>query len=301
VYLDGKISPISNFEHAAVSIRKNIENKITRSGILCRVFSRGKSSNSLEKKLRVKNEDGFLKYSIGGKEIQDAIGIRIVLYFSDDIEVVRDIVSRHYLLREADSTIDKPGGSEFSVTRYNLIYELSEDDYSSLYDEIQDRPIDKTFELQIRTVLSEGWHEVEHDLRYKNRSFWDGADDFSRALNGIVATLETSEWGMKKIFEDLSHKHYKNKNWAAMLILRLRMRIDGKIEHYIDELFSGDLDLAKKFYRMDRSFIIKSFEYTGFPVSVSNAIYIWNYLFVKNDIILDQTPKLLREKLKDYP
>ena len=25
--------------------------------------------------------------------------------------------------------------------------------------------IDNTYEIQLRTVLSEGWHEVEHDLR----------------------------------------------------------------------------------------------------------------------------------------
>ncbi|MBK7959276.1 MAG: hypothetical protein IPK03_14995 [Bacteroidetes bacterium] len=28
--------------------------------------------------------------------------------------------------------------------------------------------VDSTFEVQLRTILSEGWHEIDHDLRYKS-------------------------------------------------------------------------------------------------------------------------------------
>ncbi|RGY92598.1 hypothetical protein DXA15_21945 [Parabacteroides sp. AM58-2XD] len=27
--------------------------------------------------------------------------------------------------------------------------------------------IDSTFKIQVRTTLSEGWHEIEHNMRYK--------------------------------------------------------------------------------------------------------------------------------------
>ncbi len=91
--------------------------------------------------------------------------------------------------------------AEFSAVRYNIIYELP----LELLNGERNFPgashlIDSTFELQIRSILSEGWHEVEHDLRYKAKQDWIGNDVESRKLNGIYATLETSEWTMIKNF-----------------------------------------------------------------------------------------------------
>lgn len=69
--------------------------------------------------------------------------------------------------------------------------------------------IDETYEIQIRTILSEGWHEVEHDLRYKCKEEWNNFQEESRLLNGIYATLESSEWAMLTLFEKLSYSQYK--------------------------------------------------------------------------------------------
>ena len=71
--------------------------------------------------------------------------------------------------------------------------------------------IDNTYEVQIRTILSEGWHEVEHDLRYKCKEEWNEFKEESRLLNGIYATLESSEWSMLTLFDRLSYSQYKNK------------------------------------------------------------------------------------------
>lgn len=32
--------------------------------------------------------------------------------------------------------------------------------------------IDDTFEIQIKTMFFEGWHEIEHDMRYKGEELW---------------------------------------------------------------------------------------------------------------------------------
>lgn len=71
--------------------------------------------------------------------------------------------------------------------------------------------IDNTYEVQIRTILSEGWHEVEHDLRYKCKEEWNEFKEESRLLNGIYATLESSEWSMLTLFDRLSYSQYKIK------------------------------------------------------------------------------------------
>ncbi|MCO4883527.1 hypothetical protein, partial [Paraburkholderia caribensis] len=104
---------------------------------------------------------------------------------------------------EKSSTIDLPSDSTFSVVRYNLIFRVSEDEEHSYGRLFNGQPIDTTFEVQIRTMLSEGWHEVEHDLRYKCKSHWDQQQDLSRTLNGVIATLETAEWSMTRVFDEL--------------------------------------------------------------------------------------------------
>jgi ppGpp synthetase/RelA/SpoT-type nucleotidyltranferase len=105
------------------------------------------------------------------------------------------------------STIDRPERDQFSVTRYNLIFRLPGETADSFSRIKGNRPLDLTFEVQLRSILSEGWHEVEHDLRYKAKENWNGHDDLSRVLNGIVATLETSEWNMGRVFEELAYRH----------------------------------------------------------------------------------------------
>lgn len=285
----------SKFKFIAEEIRRRIESQITSGGLLCRVFGRGKSNTSLESKI----SKSKYKYKAGGKLIQDAIGVRIVLYFSDDIEVARNIISKNFKIRKEDSTIDTPKGDEFSVTRYNLVYDIPEDQTDTMSREISNQPIDLTFEVQIRSVLSEGWHEVEHDLRYKQKEYWAGSDDLSRALNGIVATLETSEWGMRKIFDDIAYRHYKQKNWGAMVLLKLRMRLSPELDHRLVDVINAQPEIGKKLLRIDRALIIERFatKIPRPPLTLSNAIYLWNIESLHNDAIYKITPKLLLPNL----
>ena len=150
-------------------------------------------------------------------------------------------------------------------------------------------------------MLSEGWHEVEHDLRYKSKDNWDGQHDLSRALNGIMATLETSEWTMNRIFDDLAYRHYKNKNWSGMLQNKFRMRVEAKLSDNLTALFDGDNNIAKEMFRVEKSLLILKIQaiYLHLPINLDNLIYVWNYYFFKNTKIHELTPKLILEMLND--
>lgn len=288
----------SEYKFIAEDIRKEVESHMDKCGIMCRVFGRGKSRASLESKIR----DNPKKYSLDGKKIQDAIGIRVALYFFEDIENVRKILESKYKFREIDSAIDKPNGEEFSVTRYNLIFDCHDYHCDSIKTIRRNNPIDCTFEVQIRSVLSEGWHEVEHDMRYKQKESWKNSPDLHRSLNGIAATLETSEWCMKKIFDDLAYRHYKEKNWKAMLWFKLRLRLKDEFNEEIEKFFNEKPDLSKKFLRLERSKIIDAYCQSALmlPVNISNSVYIWNLLNVKDPEILGITPKLIKENIKVF-
>lgn len=288
----------SGLKHIAEEIRRDVEDHLSRVGLLCRVFARAKDEISIE--LKLNRERG--KYSVGGKMIQDAIGVRVALYFSEDVEVVKQLLCSKYQFDHSSSTIDKPDNDQFTVSRYNLIFKIPVDNDVDMSRAVAGLPIDLTFEVQLRSILSEGWHEVEHDLRYKKKENWVEHDDLSRILNGIMATLETSEWMMQKILDDLAHRHYKNGNWNGMLQNKLRMRVKSEISSDLLGVFNADAEIAKKIFRIDRIKVINALSKLRprVPVTFDNIIYIWNYLGPREQVVLGFTPEIIKTALNDF-
>jgi len=120
-------------------------------------------------------------------------------------------------------------------------------------------------------------------------------DDLGRTLNGVVATLETAEWTMRKLFTELSYRHYKEKNWSAMLHTELRMRVQPKLSSDLADLFSADAECAKGMHRIDRTKIIQAFAKLerAVPINLDNIVYLWNVISVQNLAIHNLTPAYL--------
>lgn len=284
-----------NSEGVMKEITASISSKLSDVGIMFRLFSRAKSQESLKKKLDSDPDYG------NGKKLQDLIGVRVVLYFNDDIDTVREIISSSFDERSKDVSIDENRNDEFKATRYNIVYSLDQNYTDSLNLKDESARIDNTFELQIRTIFSEGWHEVEHDLRYKCKSDWQGFDNESRRLNGVYATLETSEWTMIKIFDELAYSHYKNREWSAMFRQKFRLRfIDETLDDNLLEIFE-DKDLVKRFFRLDRSKLIKDMSRKGFyyPMKLQNLIYFANIHKIKDERVTALIPAMMLEEMSD--
>jgi ppGpp synthetase/RelA/SpoT-type nucleotidyltranferase len=280
-------------------VSKDIQDEIIKSldqmGIMYRIFGRVKNMKSLLRKL-----ESDILYG-DTKMLQDFIGIRVVLYFADDVALVHKAISRVFSEREKDQSIDDMNDSTFMPVRYNLVYDVLESMSYELSDDISSK-VDRTFELQIRTMLSEGWHEVEHDLRYKCSGDWDDFPTESRKLNGVYASLETNEWTMIKIFEEIAYGHYQNSNWESMLRQKFRLRLaSSKLDDRITLVFSGGKEIAKKFYRVDRNEVVslmneKEF---GYPITISNIIYFSNIFIVKDEEISKITPNILKDEYSE--
>lgn len=283
----------SKYGHIAEEMRREIEDLLSSVGILFRVFARGKDPASLSSKLM--REPG--KYQLGGKLIQDSIGIRVALYFPDDIPIVKSILESRFECDQSASTIDRPESDQFSVTRYNLVFRLTNEAEDSFARIKGNDPLDSTFEVQLRSILSEGWHEVEHDLRYKASENWSGHDDLSRVLNGIVATLETSEWNMGKVFEELAYRHYKSLNWQGMLPSILRMRLKGVITEPIINALNSDMQVAKDLLRINRPQLLRllSRAKPKLPVTPDNVILFWNATGPRHDCLISLTPVVVSD------
>lgn len=284
-----------SFHRVAEDLRREVEEFLTGIGVLCRVFGRGKSVSSLHQKLSKRPG----KYGAAGKLIQDAVGLRVVLYFAEDIPIVEEVLKGRFQFDEASSTIDIPATDVFAVTRHNLIFKLPSRFDRDVALGRGSTPVDSTFEVQIRTLFSEGWHEVEHDLRYKRPSHWQGHEDLSRSFNGIVAALETSEWGMRTILNELAYRHYRNRDWEAMLCSSLRMRVHTTLSAEFKDVFDADQELAKRIFRVSRKKIFRTLASAAprIPLTLDNLVSVWNYLEVNDARLTDLTPMFVKDAI----
>jgi len=270
----------------ARELELEIKRMIDGTGIFNRIFARVKDIDSIKRKIESKN------YEATGKKMQDLIGVRIVLYFNDDIEFIKSLlISKYDLIEEVH---DQNDTEKFGPTRLNLVFRLPEYAEKSVSLYLQNDLIDSTFEIQIRSVFSEGWHEVEHDLRYKCKDEWQEFTDESRTLNGILATLENCDWSVRMLFEELAYKNYKKRNVKAMVKNKFRLRFgEAEINTKILDELEQNHELLKLLYRSNRNEVLEALIEYRLPVNYDNIIFITNKLVIKNETINDLTPKYM--------
>lgn len=289
---------------ALIIIQRNIESEIKRDldrlAIHYRLHSRIKESDSLKEKIETKG-DGY--YSPDGKKIQDIIGFRITTYFIDDVKLLWDYFYKRP--NRVDDEYDKATADIFKPLRKNLICRMNSENSEVFGESKAIEPIlnlvDNTYEIQFRTTLSEGWHEVDHALRYKCKSDWEPYPEEDRMLNGVFASLETSDRALKALFEDLSYNHYKLKNWEAMLRMKFRLNFDKKaLNQSITDLLTQDNEVAKKIFRYNRNELLHKIANSGLylPISFNNIVYLLNYIHIKNPTLSELTPGLINEEFK---
>jgi ppGpp synthetase/RelA/SpoT-type nucleotidyltranferase len=274
----------------AKQIHDVILDNLNKVGLLFRVFYRAKSHDSIDRKINKEPQ----KYSVSGKKIQDLYGIRVVVYFSDDLVIAQRVIKRIYEYDHLSSSIDEIHVSDFSAVRCNLIFKLPQELSANSQILRENKLIDNTFEVQFRTILSEGWHEVDHDLRYKCLKEWDNYKNFDRALNGIYATLETADWSMLKLFDELSYQNYKNKEWSSMMRNKFRLRLGSELSDECRDIMS-ESDLGKRVLRVDRfdflSEIIKLD--INVPLNLDNILFLCNLIYFHDDAVSSITPNIL--------
>jgi putative GTP pyrophosphokinase len=279
-----------SLDRLARDVSQEIDEELQRSGILYRIFSRSKTTSSIEKKLAFKN------YQNTNKLMQDILGVRIAVYFADDLPII------YHILRSkpnyVDEMIDEPEETVFKPSRVNLIFRMNPEKAQEIIDSVVRKYtfVDTTYEVQLRTVLSEGWHEVEHDLRYKCPDDWNGNSDLARTFNGVYASLVTNDWSILAIFEQLAYRNYKARNWTAMLRNRFRLRFtDERVREEIVSLLNSDLDLAKSIFRIDRGDLLRKIITDGVrvPLSLSNLVFVINAYYIKDSRLKKLTPEIL--------
>ena len=286
----------NNLRQIAAKLTSDISELLSRSGIMFRIFSRVKTENSIRHKLEV-------KYAAKKSKLQDMIGIRIVTYFQDDIDALALYYSVGDVVKKA---IDEFDSSTFRPQRLNITSripaEMKEDFMAALPEEYRDC-IDPTYEIQIRTVFSEGWHEVEHDLRYKCKEDWEGCESYSRALNGIIATLETAEWNMKAIFADMARQNFRHSNYTAMLRNKFHLRFKSEaLSESMEAYLNANRQLAEAVLNVDRLIIVYTLltHKADFNLTFDNLVFLINRIEMMDADLMATEPEITKQMLDAF-
>lgn len=276
----------------------DLESVLNRCGVMYHIFYRCKSIMSISDKLKKKGDEYLTK----NKKMQDLLALRITLYFTDDVELIHNYLKN---LSNFDSeSVDEAEVDKFCPKRLNLVMRvpasLQQDMKAAIKEAGYENLIDDTYEVQIRTIFSEGWHEVEHDLRYKCKEEWEEFKEESRLLNGIYATLENSEWSMLTLFDRLSYSQYRNKAWNSMLRNKMRVRFADKgLSKELNNYLSGNNETAKLLFRANRLQILEAVMEKKFPypLTYDTVLHLINRIIIKDKTLSDFEDTILKRDM----
>lgn len=143
---------------------------------------------------------GGKSYTNPLEEISDLCGIRIIVYYNEDVENVVKLIREEFAVNESQSQdkADELDTQEFGYRSVHLVVTLSEPrnqlaEWSS-FKNLQ-------AEIQVRTVLQHSWAAISHALQYKHE------DEVPRTLRRRLYRLS----GLLELADDeflsLRHEH----------------------------------------------------------------------------------------------
>ncbi len=163
------------------------------------VTPRVKGQNSLFRKIQDHPEKNYTTL----ESITDLLGLRVITYFVDDVDVVWNVLKNEFEL-DLPNCVDKraiENSTEFGYSSVHLVASLgSNRNGLSEYQTFTGLK----FEIQIRTVLQHAWAEIEHDHVYKPKEAVPY--DLRRIFSRIAALLEVADLDFQRMRNESERK-----------------------------------------------------------------------------------------------
>lgn len=281
---------IEEINNVKMSLLNTLVTKLNNAGIYFNSTSRIKSESSLLHKL----ETGKYSMQEGGRKIQDIIGIRINLFYLEDMDICEKILEETFLLDNWSKT--KNEETKFEAQKCNGVFRIPSKYLRNIPASVWNKPFDQTFEVQLRTVLFEGWHEIEHEMRYKYKlgsdsketDLWTGHEDLSRVMNSIIANLELCDWSIMQIFNSIHDSQYKEKNWENAIRSKYRLRItQDPLKPELREYLDNNPDIVAQFHTVSKRELVEILLNKKYhkELTPDRVIYLINKEIVHNEYI----------------
>ena len=188
-----------HFEAAETAIHAAVVARLGDDGLnYHHIQHRVKGQSSLSEKLSRLLPDGTPKYPSGMQDIDDVIGLRVILFLESDIaSAIGALGGAFDQLGHVDKASEQRSRGEFGYSGQHLVLAVPDRKTPPGCELFRGQ----RFEVQLRTILQHAWAEFEHDIRYKgggavppevNRAFTlasgliELADREFDTINGLV-------------------------------------------------------------------------------------------------------------------
>jgi GTP pyrophosphokinase len=181
---------------AAAELQRMLETHVHGLPRIDRVSVRAKSPDRFMRKAQKTEKDGSPKYKDPLGEIQDQIGARVIVFYTDDVDPVSKRVLKYFRHIE-EAKIEPESEVEFGYFGRHYILAFPPDVVPS---GVPLASAPSVFELQVRTLFQHAWSEAEHDLGYKPDK------PLSADQKRRFAFTAAQAWGADHIFQVLYYE-----------------------------------------------------------------------------------------------
>ena len=247
----------SEVEHLIKSILQ--ANQINYNAITSRLKTRESLAEKIDRK-----QGKYANIS----EITDIVGIRIITYYSEDVDRVSEIIESEFEV-DIENSIDKRESlkpDRFGYCSVHYVVKLNPTrlafcEYSA-FKEIK-------CEIQIRTVLQHAWAEIEHDIGYKSEITIP--KEMRRSFSRIAGLLEIADKEFNHIRQSLAdykanaqtqieNKEFLNRELDAVIlqvilksnesVLNINKHISDLVRESLVEV-EGDEEFKDSIFRLN--------------------------------------------------
>ncbi len=159
---------------------------------------RAKSVSSFREKITRRGKE----YETPLKELPDLSGVRIIVYYADDVARIRSVIESEFDLQTPVSgdKLDEMAPNEFGYRSVHCVVALNTD-RKKLVEWRQMN--DLRAEIQLRTVLQHAWAAISHVIQYKQEA--EIPKSLRRRLSRLSGLLELAD----EQFETIRDEHQK--------------------------------------------------------------------------------------------
>jgi ppGpp synthetase/RelA/SpoT-type nucleotidyltranferase len=193
------------------------------------------------------------KYKNPMSDIQDLAGCRVITFFLDNVQTVRSIIYREFIVIEmANRSSQLRGTGKPGYESYHFVVKMRDDrlvlpEYARFENLVA--------EIQVRTILQHAWAEIEHDIQYKSVDALPG--EIGQRFQALAGLIEIGD----REFQAIASAHESVRKEAAISLEQGRLAevelTAESLKAYLDMKFGPDGRIRDWAYEWTASYLRK--------------------------------------------